>query len=590
MRKDFRCRLWIDRVIAGETWKQVVVAGGVFALAFIIIGIIYLANRHTFGQAFVDMVSPVTAQKEAYDESPDGKVVLGRFIVYSIGAIVFTGLLIATITSALRTRVDKFKQGTVKYYFRHHIVFLGYDDMVVGMIQKLCDDGEPRIVVGVESKANEVNDLIKNRIYNKHKNKVVVLQADSCNKKDIERLRIPYADKVFVIGEHDDAYNLKSYRTIYELSLCSGNFEERMPQCYVNLQHQSTLTLFQTYATTGDIGVDFSHFHTFNFYDEWARYMIVGADLERKLRMDYRDTETKNPRQIHLVIVGMSEMGRALARQAVLLCHYPSYVTHKIRTKITFIDPEAMQHAQRLVGHYQRLYERCHYATYDASAEKTFENDVDGLDVEFDFYETDISNLSMRNKLAEWSADPKQMLTIAICQPKAAQSLAAGIYLPDSIYHQNADTPIWIYQPTFGDLGNYMKGSRYKNVVTFGMSGESLDVCNETIIGWSMRINHYLKNRKNGVVNYSNSRLIELEWQENTVYQKWTCINRAMHILVMLHNTDYMNNETNELYAKVELSRGEIESLMGMEASDGEALTLEKEKDYIKELKHIVNI
>ena len=67
MRKDFRCRLWIDRVIAGETWKQVVVAGGVFALAFIIIGIIYLANRHTFGQAFVDMVSPVTAQKEAYD-------------------------------------------------------------------------------------------------------------------------------------------------------------------------------------------------------------------------------------------------------------------------------------------------------------------------------------------------------------------------------------------------------------------------------------------------------------------------------------------------------------------------------------------
>ena len=91
-------------------------------------------------------------------------------------------------------------------------------------------------------------------------------------------------------------------------------------------------------------------------------------------------------------------------------------------------------------------------------------------------------------------------------------------------------------------------------------------------------------------MNYSNSRLIELEWQENTVYQKWTCINRAMHILVMLHNTDYMNNETNELYAKVELSRGEIESLMGMEASDGEAHTLEKEKDYIKELKHIVNI
>ncbi len=592
-----------DRTLAGGPLKQLWIAIKVFAfvfgITFALFGIYaYINEEKSLGQViaqiFVDMISPVTVRDIAYNKY-NGWNVFFKSIIYFLGIIFFTGFFVATITSGIRTRSDKFKQGLTGYKFQEHIVFLGYDDMIIGMIQKLCEDEESqnnkeyRIVVGVESKASEIFDKIRNRIYSKYEDHFVVLQADSCNKSDLKRLRVPYAKKVFIIGEHDDAYNLKSYRSIYELSLCMKNFEKRMPQCYVNLRHQSTLTLFQTYATSGDIYVDFSHFHTFNFSDEWARYMIVGDGLTKKLRIDRGNI--KNTKPVHLVIVGMTEMGRALARQACLLCHYPSFVTHKIRTKITFIDPQAKQHAQQLIGHYQRLFEHCQYAIYYSNGD-IFEKKLDklnvekDLDVEFEFYEADISDFAIRKQLEEWSSDSNRLLTIAICQPSASQSMATGTYLPNNLY--DTDVPIWIYQPTYGDLGHYLKGSRYKNIVTFGMSGENIDVCNEDITKKAMRINHYIKNYNNGTVEYDNNRLIDIEWQECKMYEKWEYINRIIYYTsVMQRDMDWMIDNNTELYANIGLQRNKVESLMWNTPSEGRTISLEEET---KNLKEIINI
>lgn len=582
-----KVRLLLDRSIAGKPLRQIGIFLLFFVCVFMIVGIFYWKNDKGLAKEFVDMVSPVSAHNQAYENNPDGQSVSSLIIVYILGTIIFTGLLIATITSAIRTEADRFKQGTIKFYFRHHIVFLGYDDMIVGMIQRLCEEDEKsRIVVGVESNASDVSDKIKNRIFNKYENNVVVLKADSCNKNDLRRLRVQYAKKVFIIGEHDDAYNLKSYRSIYELSLCEKDFENKMPQCYVNLRHHSTLTLFQTYATSGDIGVDFSHFHIFNFYDEWARYMITGTGLNgdnKKWRIDRGDIENKDHKQVHLVIVGMTEMGRALARQALLLCHYPNQTTP---TKITFIDPQAIQQANRFIGHYQRLFDKCRYTQYNASAEIIHPvhyaegSDEDSLNVEFEFYEADVSDIAIRKNIEEWAKDPKQMLTIAICLPKASQSLAAGIYLPECLFqedNENKDNeenknnlkneiPIWIYQPTYGDLGNYLKGPRYNNIVTFGtlgINGAELDVCKEDAIKLAMRINHHIRN---GDLIANNERLIKIEWDGNSIYEKWACINQAMHILqwgnIMINNNKVVNNEIVDIFIEKEKVRRKIEGKM----------------------------
>lgn len=547
-----KVRLLLDRSIAGKPLRQIGIFLLFFVCVFMIVGIFYWKNDKGLAKEFVDMVSPVSAHNQAYENNPDGQSVSSLIIVYILGTIIFTGLLIATITSAIRTEADRFKQGTIKFYFRHHIVFLGYDDMIVGVIQQLCEEDEKsRIVVGVESNASDVSDKIKNRIFNKYENNVVVLKADSCNKHDLKRLRVPYAKKVFIIGEHDDAYNLKSYRSIYELSLKENDYTNKMPECYVNLRHHSTLTLFQTYATTGEIDVDLSHLHIFNFNDEWARYMITGAGLNgdnNKWRIDRGDWENIDHKQVHLVIVGMTEMGRALARQAMLLCHYPDQTTP---TKITFIDPQATQQANRFIGHYQRLFDKCRYTKYNASAEIIHPvhyaegSDEDSLNVEFEFYEADVSDIAIRKKIEEWAKDPKQLLTIAICLPKASQSLAAGIFLPKSLFKENEvnqdnknhvkdEIPIWIYQPTYGDLGIYLKDSYYKNVVTFGtvgINGADLDICKDEAIELAKKICLYCEKQRKEEVVFNNERLIEIEWNRSQPSEKIAYINLALNLL-----------------------------------------------------------
>ena len=248
--------LRLDRIISGNWLRQLGVATAIFVGVFLFVVFFYWIFKsdgwNSFAEAFADLTSPVTVRDEAY-KSPSFWSFLGYSIVYFLGAIIFTGIFVATITNILRTRADRFKAGTVKYKFKGHIVFLGYDDMIIGMILKICKEREKdikkvRIVVGVEENASGINDKIKNRLYGEYKDYVVVLQADGCNRTDLEeRIKVTDAERVYIIGEHDDAYNLKSYRTIYELSLCSKekNFDERMPECYVNLRHKSTLKLFQ---------------------------------------------------------------------------------------------------------------------------------------------------------------------------------------------------------------------------------------------------------------------------------------------------------------------------------------------------------
>lgn len=623
MRKPpFKFRLWIDRVITGNPWQQIAVASVVFLIVLCVIGAIYSFKPdsnvgNSFARAFVDMISPVTVRNTAYDtvqyipqeivmksdvghdtlqhipqmiiekREVEGRRIWGLSIVYFLGAIFFSGLFIATITNMLRTESDRFKQGTIKYHFSKHIVFIGYDDMIVGMIQRICEerDGAAYIVVGVEENASKINDKIKSRLYGKYKKNIVVLQADGCNRKELDRMRVSYAESVYIIGEHDDAYNLKSYRTIYELSLCQKEFEKRMPQCYVNLRHKSTLTLFQTYATAGDIGVDFSAFRAFNFNDEWAKYMIVGEGLAEKNRID----RGKNPgaKQVHFVIVGMSEMGRALARYAMLWCHYPD-----CSTKISFIDPQADLNSKQFIGSHQQLFERLNYTYFDNFAKQISEHKVSNpYDIEFEFYATDISNLSIREQLQQWGQDEQQLMTIAICLPKASQSFAAGIYLPDEIFSKEGGSPVWIYQPTYGDLGNYLKGSHYANIVTFGMSGEPLDLCDKKNLERAKLINHYLKNRFEGIVTFDNQQLIDTEWEAIDINEKWRCINRASRVKAMkkmLEKKDICNFEEEDFIrlANIEFNRLKIERLI----VPGVSLTEPRIEDEIESVKTIIKL
>jgi hypothetical protein len=544
-----RPRLLIDKKLAGKWWEQMGCVFVVFILTILSIALLYTLFRggsffKNIAPAFVDMTNPETVHYSVYDtisennrviisdmpapsmqkKQPDIMKMLLHMLVYIIGTIVFTGLFIATITNIFRSRSEKFRRGAVEYKFKNHIVFLGYNNMIPGMIQKICVDKDNeddiknvRIVVGVEDNASAICDKIKNRLYDDYRDRVVVLKADSCNRKDLKRLRITYADEVYIIGEHDDAYNLKCYRTIYELSLCDYSRGSKMPKCYVNLHSQATLTLFRTYASADELGIDFTQFHSYSFYDEWAKYLI-----KKHWKIDEN-------RQDHFIIAGMTEMGIALARKIVLLCHKPG---KNKRTIITLIDNDMIAKSKLFITQNQDFFERCHYTIKTKQEILTHEPlaDMDLLDVAFEFIEGNLSDEEIRLNLDDIALDKKKATIIAICYDDPQQNITMGLSLPKVINGENCDVRVWIYQPTSGDLGKYLESDRYVYFETFGMSGDDLDVRNRDCTDKAMYINHFFLHKKEKDIDFSNSFLIKTEWEGTDIAKRWICIRHAEFI------------------------------------------------------------
>ena len=493
------------------------------------------------------MVSPVTLRNSAYGSLQPATSCGGTELVYDsshfwrfllahlIGTVVFSGILIATITTVFRTWGERFKSGVMRFRsFREHIVFLGYNDMVAGMIVPLCSSNK-RIVVGVPDKVHETYMLLRNSLSKGQRRNVVVMKADCCNESDLKRLNVHKAKDVYIIGAQDDAYSLNSYNKIQ--GLCG----KHRPECYVQMQYQSTYALFQTYTKKEGM----KHFHAFNFHNEWARMMLMREDKDDKIDSRNGVSITKDSdKQVHLVIVGMTEMGEALAREAAFLCHYPNFVKNGIRTKITFIDPNAKEQMTYLKGHYHHLLE------------------AKFLGVEFEFLQANIADKETQDLISTWANDEKQVLTIAACTDMPHRSMAAGLYLPDAVFERNI--PVWVYQPTKGDMADYLGSSHFDNVTTFGMSGKDLDIKNEEGIRRAKRLNHFYWHLKdNESIDYSDTETIDREWDCCNVFDKWSNVYNVSAIPAKLRSVGGTIKESDvEILAEVEHNRWNVEKLL----------------------------
>lgn len=590
MKCKFSFKLWLDRAISGGIWRQILVAAGLFGIVFILLGTAYsIYFKHcSFGQTFADMSSGISLRYKLYDYTPDeGKSLPSAILVwaaYIFGTLLLSGVLIATITNALRTRSDRFRNGNVRYRFRGHILFLGYDELVVGMIQNLCAETSARIVIAIAGNAAERYNQLYSRLKKEERKRVVVLSANRCNEADLKRLRVKKASNIYIIGEPKeethDTLNMNCFQAIY--NLCG---KDKMPECYVNIRHQSTFALFQTFVQSGDKNFDeaLKHFHSFNFYDEWARQMVSGEYLEREhcghLRLDSREGDNDifhHPeKSVHLVIVGMTQMGVALAREAAFICHYPGFVKSGVKTKITFVDKHAKVNMTHLVGHYHHLFDHCKYSFChevggsEVTSEYKPKEDKDFLDIEFEFIGADFESAMMREKLAAWSTDSSQYLTVAICFESSNHSIATALYMPDAVVDNHI--PVWVYQPAQGDLATYLKGSKFSNIVAFGMSGREIsNRINSKDILQAQRLNYFYCHLDRDYVDYTNTKELLKDWNSGHISDRWSSLYNVAAIPTKLRGIGGIENiEANvELLAQVEHNRWNVEKLlMGFRAT-----------------------
>lgn len=556
-------KFYFGKAASGRFFRQLLLLVTLFLLVFVVAVVVRafslqeVVSRQGIKETLIDMMSSsslVDYVQGKGNPKGSGWVFL---LIYLCGMVFFSGLLIATITNMLSSYGERFNSGMVNYRnLKNHILFIGYDDMVMGVLNQMSQQGvfaKRHVVIALQQDVALFRTQVVSRFPSEYANKLILIQANLTDENDLKsKLKVHKAAKVYIIGcedmESHDSLNVDSFIKICRIT----DGTEFMPHCYVNFQHQSSFSLFQVYSAQSDKSslvskndIEFFEcnkrfFHPFNFEEVWARKVLANLDgsyngFEIDIRTEFDDNgvmvRQKSMNEIadgfvHVVIYGMSEMAEAFVKELAFLAHYPNFVTNReARTRITIVDENLQDKMYYFMGRYSEFFKHCHvgytrYGTEVAETDFPIKPENDFLDMEFEFIEANNSDPRFGRQLEEWCMDKKQLLTMVVCYEDTFRNNAAGLYLPRVVYEN--DVPVLIYQRNKGSLGEFLSKSRYSNIRPFGMADDVLDLDESVEVEWAKRLNHfYCSNFKS---DYSDREKMEEEWNEIKISDRWSSL------------------------------------------------------------------
>jgi hypothetical protein len=482
----------IDRIISGPLSSQLsffgCAAAGIFLLLFILSAVLYPAETSLARRFWLLLHNFIAVN--GFDDT-DGVAPVLIFIANITGGVFFGSLLVAALVNIFRQREARICNGEVYYDFKRHIVIIGFDPMVAGLIRQLMEQSRREIVLQTVREVPEVRHLLFKELSAAHRERITIVSGNRTQAEDMEKLAVRDCAMIFLLGESGeddrDSQNIECLKVIASLIPSGQN-----KRCHVLFDRRATFAAFQQ-QDLGEIR-EYIDFVPFNFCDMWAKKVFV----DRKYRngnseelaytpLDRLPIGADSEMRVHLVILGMTEMGIALGVQAAHICHFPNFFTRGIKTRITFIDNNAKQEMEYLQqGSLRNLFAECGwvYKDIDAGIERRGPSKATFTDIEFEFINARFEQEEIQKRLAELSSDKKTLLTIAVTPANQAKALAAGLYLPEAVY--DSETSVLIRQelscatvtmlsrrPETDAKTAYRK---YRNIRPFGMFAGAYDV------------------------------------------------------------------------------------------------------------------
>jgi len=593
----------IDRILSSGIGRQLTLFVLIFLGAWLILILLYtlfvagVTFRDSVPRALADILTPAHFSNLAYrNEHTTAMAMLLAALAGMVGGVVFQGLLIATITNMIRSRSIKVKAGDVSYHFDQHVLMLGFSESVMPIVEAIKADN---IVIAAEDGVDDVRELLQIRLSKKAFRRVTVLHADIISNDDLERMHVDKASAIFIIGNSSqkdhDIRNIESYKCCMELLGSSST-----TPCYVMIDDPAFFTLIQNYGLKQE-----ANFHPFNYSESWARELLVDSN-NRYSKLDWRSEEDnlyKHPEKyVHMVILGMSQMGEALANEMAFIAHYPNYVRRGVRTKVTCVDPDGRRWMEDYVGRHHTLFQYCHYTfrRLDMKGEQerfanTVDPEKDYVDIEFDFVQSEIPSPKLQEELAEQAADTQQLLTLAVCFDDDSRNTIISHALPEVVYVR--EIPIWLYRKTVA--ASIMEQPKFSKIQIFGSSHINV-ISDSQEVAWAKEINQfYMKEWGDEQQQRQNA---EQNWNGTGLPERWSSIYNASHLTAKLRsagvcwdpqgeipiaNWDQVDEETKTVLSNVEHNRWIAEKLMiGYRSPTKEELETQDRKTLKKNFIH----
>lgn len=441
-------------------------------------------------------------------------------IVTLLGIILFNGLLLSTILSWIDRRKEQWYHGAIRYPLKslpknRYAVVIGANEVAVSVIKNLLQQSlsgireNEYVILQTSSDVEEVREHLSAHLSEDEQNRVICYNALRNSEKEIRSLHLPYANIIYILGESTtnvdaetghDALNMHSLNLIaeelYKHKTHIGDGYVRKA-CRVMFDFHTTYSVFQFSDLPTKVR-ETMVFSPFNVYEAWASKVLVEHQAYNNGKPIYytpldgtEGLHAGDDKRVHLVIVGMSQMGIAMGKQALYHAHYLNY--NKQRTRITFIDSEVDAQMAFFKGQHATLFElmRHRYVDANESADKAWidpmaapdcpwkhlsEGGRNFIDTEVEFVKGNIESDGVRAYLREIASDSQSKLTIAVCLNRTNKALAASLYMPVEVYESKQLQDIWVYQREVVDMIDNLTDPsvvttsiRYKKLRPFGM-------------------------------------------------------------------------------------------------------------------------
>lgn len=436
-------RLWheltllVTRSYARGVWMPLLCAVGICLLALglilitdLIVGL-FTCTPISLGRIVELMLDP-----GAFSASEKPSTIF-QLIIALIGAVVFTALLITTISNMFSNQAEAYRNGETDVDLKDHTLILGTNSMFYNSLEFLLGL-QGRKVVLTTQKAKDVRAKITSYIGSDKADEFIILTGDRRFVKNLERASYAEAKQIFILGEDGekdhDAANISCLQ-----DLCNIHNERDNVECLIEIDNPDVLLLFS--QTKLDLkGIKLRCFNR----DELSAAKLLIYD-ENGLRLPFLSSDDE--RSQHLIVVGSSSLSVEIAKLYLKLAHYPNFLSKGKRSKLTIIDDCPYLN----LGRQSNLKDVCHINEFGKGSTPvdTFNGDEydDLLDFEINHICGNILDEHVRKAL-ESICTSSDCINVVISSDDTDKNFRESISLPDRIYED--DCPVYVYQPVTG--------------------------------------------------------------------------------------------------------------------------------------------
>lgn len=385
------------------------------------------------------------------------------------------------------------------------------------------------ILILTSRPAKDVRDELDMHLPRHLVRRTILTHGSYTDEEALRRLNIPQCKAIYVIGEtldeSMDSMNLECVRTIsrqvlpqlhhltpYDKGTAQGKkpIEEKRIPCHVYFERTATYALLQRGAFEPFRNLIFI---PYCFHKNWTDKILCVSDPytppkktpdHNASQQDEEDDEVRympldrepitkdSSRYVHLIIIGCSRMGLALATEAAHILHFPNFVTNQIKSRITLISSEVDVRMQTLQNEVKPFFNYVEWeyidlsALYDKRAQEesernrtVFKPEKDCIDQKWTFIKGDAHSPILQRRMKEYAEDPNALVTVAVCIANDHDASRIALNLPREFYKTGEEIPILVRQESGAGLMHalhYTKTHNYAKVLPFGMRLDEFDL------------------------------------------------------------------------------------------------------------------